>query len=936
MDTIQYTGELLWPGILGKLMVVVSFIAALAGSYAFFQAGKQQTSGWHRFSRVYFGVHGVSVLAIIGLLLFVMITHRYEYQYAWSHVSDSLPMRYIFSAFWEGQEGSFLLWMFWHVVLGAVLLYRNDSWTNHVMSVLLGVQAVIASMLLGIYLSETTKIGINPFLLLRDTMDAPLFQNPDYLELIEGNGLNPLLQNYWMTIHPPTLFLGFASVTVPFCYALAGLVRKDYSGWLKPVMPWALFSGGVLGTGILMGGAWAYEALSFGGYWAWDPVENMSLVPWIVLVAAIHSNLIARKTGYSLRITFALYILSFLLILYSSFLTRSGILGDSSAHSFTQIGLEWQLVALIGIFTALSGWLFFKNYKSIPAPVQEEKLASREFWMFIGVLVLFFSAVLISFTTSIPVYNKLFDLAGSLTGTDLSHLHRTAPLEPIAHYNKFQLWIAVFVALLSSVAQYLRYREPSWPEVKNKFFTHISIAALLAGVLTVLLGMWIDAYAWQYKVLMFCGSFAVIANLDYIVSYLRGNLRQGASTLAHLGFGLMIIGIMASGLNKQVISTNVFAQSDLLDGVDPRSHIYLIKGRPMFMNGYWVEYASDTVVGNVREFLVNYNRIDASQDTVEQFSLRPNVIYNRQNTKIESTNPSTKRYLTKDIFTYVAALPVEQMDAEAAKTFNDSLKYTSYSIAHKDTLHEKDYSLTLSEVTMYPKHPDYAHQPADLAIQCHFTIQDTTRNKTHTASPVIYLRENLVYGIPAQVDDLNLRLRLSQEVITAFYPRDDRLPYRWHRMRQGGSFTEGKWTFTLRAIDRDASHPHYIGQEDDVAVNAIVDVTDGTQQFTLKPMFYIRGNVPGYLKDYIPDAGLHVRLDRIYPQAEEFEIAVAVTEDVQPVKFEIAQEVPRSDIIVMQAIVFPGINFFWLGTCLMMFGLFLAMWNRLRAKRTTE
>ena len=460
MESIQYIGELTWPGILGRLTVVICFVTAVAGSIAFFKASIRDNERWNRLSRIYFGVHSASVIGIIGLLLFVMIAHRYEYEYAWSHVSNALPMKYIFSAFWEGQEGSFLLWMFWHMILGGVLLFRNDKWVNPVLGVLLAVQCVIASMLLGVYIDEVSRIGSNPFLLLRDTMDAPLFTNPRYVSLIEGNGLNPLLQNYWMTIHPPTLFLGFASVTIPFCYALAGLLKKDHSGWLKPVMPWALFSAGILGTGILMGGAWAYEALSFGGYWAWDPVENMSLVPWIVLIAAVHGNLVARKTGYSIRVTYAFYILAFLLILYSTFLTRSGILGDSSAHAFTQMGLEWQLVGFIGIFTIASAWLFIKNYRNIPSPPKEEKVASREFWMFIGALVLLFSAILISFTTSIPVYNKIFDLIGRITGSDMSHLHRTAPLDPISHYNKFQLWIAVFISLLSGVGQLLRYREP--------------------------------------------------------------------------------------------------------------------------------------------------------------------------------------------------------------------------------------------------------------------------------------------------------------------------------------------------------------------------------------------------------------------------------------------------------------------------------------------
>ena len=158
-------------------------------------------------------------------------------------------------------------------------------------------------------------------------MDAPIFAKADYATVIKGQGLNPLLQNYWMTIHPPTLFLGFASTAVPFCYAVAGLWTGKHKEWLKPVLPWALFSGAILGTGILMGGAWAYEALSFGGYWAWDPVENMSLVPWLILIAGIHTNLISKNTGIRSRVPiFFIYSL-----LYSLCTPRSLLVVEYSA-----------------------------------------------------------------------------------------------------------------------------------------------------------------------------------------------------------------------------------------------------------------------------------------------------------------------------------------------------------------------------------------------------------------------------------------------------------------------------------------------------------------------------------------------------------------------------------------------------------------------------
>lgn len=192
------------------------------------------------------------------------------------------------------------------------VIRKRDKWEAPVMTVVSLVQTLLATMLLGLYFWEY-KIGTTPFMLLRDQMaSAPIFAQPNYLSLIQdGNGLNPLLQNYWMVIHPPILFMGFASTLMPFAYTLAALWKRDYEELTRPLLRWSLFCGMILGTGIMMGGMWAYESLNFGGYWAWDPVENASLVPWIVMIAGLHTVMIYKSTGYSLRSTFVFFILSF-------------------------------------------------------------------------------------------------------------------------------------------------------------------------------------------------------------------------------------------------------------------------------------------------------------------------------------------------------------------------------------------------------------------------------------------------------------------------------------------------------------------------------------------------------------------------------------------------------------------------------------------------
>ncbi|HMN91007.1 MAG TPA: hypothetical protein PKE68_13365 [Saprospiraceae bacterium] len=198
MESIQYIGEHLLPGQIGHFAIILGFVAGLLAATAYFfatqRAALPEAASWRRLGRGAFLVHSAGVLGVIGMLFFVMTKQYYEYQYVWAHVSDDLLFKYIFAAFWEGQEGSFLLWMFWHVVLGLLLIGSARQWESPVMAVLALVQVFINAMLLGVYFGDI-KIGSNPTLLLRDALDAPLFANADYVNLIKGNGLNPLLQN---------------------------------------------------------------------------------------------------------------------------------------------------------------------------------------------------------------------------------------------------------------------------------------------------------------------------------------------------------------------------------------------------------------------------------------------------------------------------------------------------------------------------------------------------------------------------------------------------------------------------------------------------------------------------------------------------------------------------------------------------------------------
>ena len=937
MESIQYVGEHLLPGQIGHFFILLSFVSALLASVAYFfgvrPRQKAHHDSWKKIGRVAFGLHGLSVFMIIGTIFYIMINQYYEYHYVWAHVSEDLPFKYIASAFWEGQEGSFLLWMFWHVVLGFVLIWKAGEWEAPVLSTLALIQLFITSMILGIYVDLggiEYRIGSNPLLLLRDVMDAPIFSKADYLNVVQGTGLNPLLQNYWMTIHPPTLFLGFASTSVPFCYAVAGLWTGQHKEWLQPVFPWALFSGAILGTGILMGGAWAYEALSFGGYWAWDPVENMSLVPWIILIAGIHGNLIARSTGYSIKSTYLFYLLTFVFIVYSTFLTRSGILGDTSVHAFTEMGLEAQLILFLGFFTLGSLALFFVHLNRIPAPQKEESGASKEFWIFIGSLVLIFSAVLITVSTSLPVYNKirqLFDPA--FQGRVIT--------DPIEHYNKYQLWIGVFVGLLSGLAQYLRFREGNWKANARRFWKHTLGATLISAALTFVAVQWIDARAWQYVLLLFSGIFAAVSNLDYLFNYIRGNLKVAASALAHIGFGLMIVGILASGLNKEFISHNVFAQRGLIEGFteeDQLQNILLFKGMPMFMNGYEVTYTSDTLEGYTRSFNVNYKRKAENGEVVEEFDLQPNILYNKSFDDIAATNPSTKRYWSKDIFTHISSLPRAQIDPAYAREMEDSLHYESYQVALSDTFFTSRYYVVLEEVTRTPSHPEYSPEEGDLAFGLKLAIRELGKEQVYYATPMLVLRGNILYKFPIELSEINVKVRLPDNILENTYFSDEQFDYRPFTLVEKQEINFNGQTIRFAGFNPKPQHPAYVPQEGDIAVGARMEVPTPTGVFNAEPIYVIRDSRSYVIKDEVLELGLHFRFEEINPTEQTVKISIAkVEKSLQTLPVEFSENFRRSDYIVLQAILFPGINFFWLGSTLIMVGMLLGMWRRRKEGR---
>ena len=262
-------------GQLGHIFVILSFLTSLIATYSYALGSKRDGSPfWRKVAPRIFIIHGMAIFGVVGTLFTIILNKYFEYYYAWDNTSLSLPVGYAISTFWQNQEGSFLLWMFWNVIVGFVLIFwfkrKGKTYQGYeapMMTIFSAVQCFLTSMIIGAVIFGEFKLGSTPFLTLRESMpNIPIWStNPNFIPK-DGNGLNPLLQNYWMVIHPPTLFLGFSMTTVPFAFAMAALWKKDYTGWVKVAQPWTLSAAVLLGIGILMGAIWAYETLNFGGY----------------------------------------------------------------------------------------------------------------------------------------------------------------------------------------------------------------------------------------------------------------------------------------------------------------------------------------------------------------------------------------------------------------------------------------------------------------------------------------------------------------------------------------------------------------------------------------------------------------------------------------------------------------------------------------------
>lgn len=632
---IQYIGEHLLAGQIGTALMFVALFSALISSVFYFYAETTANKTLHKLGIYSYLLHFVSLILISGILFHILLNGYYEYAYVWKHTASYLPLKFIISAFWAGQEGSFLLWIVLQAFLGILLLISAKSFHNRVMTVMAAGQFLLTTMILGIK-PLGIMLGKSPFSLLRlesNNIGSQFFQDPNYLaQITDGNGINPLLENIWMVSHPPLLFLGYAAAVVPFAYAIASLWKRDYTTWLKPAFSWTIFSVLSLAVGIILGGAWAYESLTFGGFWAWDPVENASIIPWLVLLAGMHSIIINRKRKHSYGLTYVLVSLGFILVIYASYLTRSGVLGETSAHAFGNNGLSTQMIVIITLTFLSSFVLIIRNLKFFPEN-KNEQLLSREFWIYISIIVLMLSSAQIFFSTSIPVINKIF-------GTQIA-----PPENREMFYNTWQLPFAAVVMLLLSFSLVLKYGKNDVKKFAKSYSYILGISILLfVGALSVL-----KIQGISFMALLFVSILAYVASVNLLVSGKMNSYKLG-NTLSHMGIALFLIGVLAAFSNSDIITSNT-SKYDLGDDASNKENQLLIKGEMKQLRGYWVVYDRLERDKNHLFYTLNFYKKDSAGGFIPQFSVHPSINVNERMGNVY--DPDTYHSFSKDVFTYI-------------------------------------------------------------------------------------------------------------------------------------------------------------------------------------------------------------------------------------------------------------------------------------------
>jgi len=556
----------LWVGSLGRFFVWLGIGFYLLSFVGWLLAAKNEklkkVGAWA------FTAGSLSLFATFGCLAVLFSNNRFEFEYVWGHADKFNTLPYRIAGIWSGQEGSFMLWGVCSAVFGLLALRSTGEyrrWFTIPYALFLGGICAI--------LAYESPYGLN-------MVDGKVVVPPD------GVGLSPALQNYWVTIHPPTIFLGFGSLTVLFAFAIAAMATKNFDLWAAKVRPWSILSLTLVGLGLCMGGFWAYETLGWGGFWMWDPVENTSFVPWCLNAALVH-GLIVQITKGKWHVSNLLFgALPFLAFMYGTFLTRSGFLSETSVHSFAQMDNNalWVLIgmggmAILGFFVLWIRSMMFLRAQQVA--VEAPQGLHREGFYRAGNLVLTLFAVATGFGMSVPMIQGLMGQEAKVVQEGL--------------YHKVIAWPFFPLMLLMAAAPFANWRGVGFKAISGKLYGSFCITIGLLGSIMLLISrtdvrnridlttkvpmpfnLQIEILPWMMILLGMC-LFTIVANIWRIAEMVKRSKTSLPAFLSHMGVATVLAGLILSR------------------GFEKKEQLIVQEGRPVSALGYQISLAGSTI-----------------------------------------------------------------------------------------------------------------------------------------------------------------------------------------------------------------------------------------------------------------------------------------------------------------------------------------------------
>ncbi len=484
---------------------------------------------------------GIATFAVVFLAALILVISAFQddfsIAYIFHHSNRDLPAPYKFATLWSGQEGSLLFWALLLSAYGLVLRLRHKTDSR------LFAHASIIIAAVQVFFLLLVNFAAHPFAVMQGALPA------------DGNGLNPLLQYPEMVIHPPMLYLGYVGFTIPFAFALGALIMR-YPGekWIHITRRWTMVTWGFLTCGVFLGAHWAYSVLGWGGYWGWDPVENASLLPWLTGTAFLHSVMMQEKRGMLKTWNVWLIFSTFMLSIFGTFLTRSGVV--SSVHAFAQSSIGTWFISFLAIILAVCVFFYVKNRSHLRSEHKLESLVSRESSFLFNNLLFLVACFTVLWGTLFPVLSEWVQ----------GHKITVGP----PFFNRVMIPVALLLLLLTAVGPLLAWRRTSFESLKRNFAWPVT-GAVATGVVLIAFGMrpWRDvSYFYSLMTIM----LAVLVALTVASEFIRGgrviarhtgqnmfasmvhlahrNTRRYGGYIVHLGVVVIMIGFAGAAFNQ--------------------------------------------------------------------------------------------------------------------------------------------------------------------------------------------------------------------------------------------------------------------------------------------------------------------------------------------------------------------------------------------------